>query len=68
MKGPVRLLDAIFSLAREADAVLAAPSIENARLAARANEQRAAARAALDLDLERFLDGDVMLLQMGGAK
>jgi hypothetical protein len=65
----LRVFDAIVSLARQADAVLAAPSVENARRAVKATEHRAAARAALDIELERFLDEDVpQQIQMGGAK
>jgi hypothetical protein len=59
----------LFSVARQADAALTAPSVENARRAMKANEHRAAAQAALDLDLERFLFPVVEeRLQMGGAK
>jgi hypothetical protein len=62
------MLDNLLIVARQADALLAAPSLENARRAVKANEHRAAARAALDLELERFEETEGPAAQIGGAK
>ena len=49
------LMDLFLSIARQADAFLAAPSVENARRAMQENDRKREARQVLDVELERFL-------------